>query len=81
MDKEEQRDVKCGREAIRWDRSSEGRLFNADEPTTEKALRCIIPKRPEGSKTHLSHQNAASDALLKLTLGSRGRKGKRGGAQ
>src|SRR6218665_503092 len=45
-----QRDVKFGRRAISKERSSKGRSFHADGPTTEKALRCIIAKRARGTK-------------------------------
>src|SRR6218665_1316241 len=67
--------------AISKERSSKGRSFHADGPTTEKALRCIIAKRARGTKTHPSQQNGAPDVRPKPTLGSRGRGGKRGRSQ
>src|SRR6218665_889583 len=54
MDKKEglQRDVKfrrVGHQELK-ERSSKGRSFHADGPTTEKALCCIIAKLARGTK-------------------------------
>ena len=65
-------------EVIIKERSSTGRSFQADGPTTEKALRCIIAKRARGTKSSPLAQNEAHDALPNPTLGSRDHEGKRG---
>src|SRR6218665_2648142 len=45
-----QRDVKFGRVGHQQGTQLKGRSFHADGPTTEKALRCIMAKRDQGTK-------------------------------
>jgi len=46
-----QRDENLEGLAIRRDRSSKGRSFHAYGTTAEKALRCIVAKRAQGTKS------------------------------
>ena len=64
--------------AMSKERSSTGRSFHADRPTTEKALSCTVAKWAQGTKSSPTQQNAALNSLPKPTLGSRGQKGKTG---